>query len=619
MVIGGIGVRTLHDAFPPRLTCINEQPPPAWHRGLIVEDVAVNQLKVPAAITLDPPVHVLQARWTASLSMESLYLAFADWMLHLLRSPGKRFDLLQLGLEQAQQLQAYLCQCAMQREGKVAPCAELPANDKRFVDPAWRLWPFDVLHQCFLLQQRWWHAATTGVHGVSPHHEAVMDFVTRQWLDVLSPGNFLFTNPIVLKRTEQEDGRNLIRGALNWMEDLTRRLSGAAEPGSEHFVVGRDVAVTPGRVVLRNALIELIQYSPSTATVRPEPILIVPAWIMKYYVLDLSPENSLIRYLVAQGYTVFCMSWKNPDRSDATLSMDDYLNLGVRAALAAINTIVPHRNVHSVGYCLGGTLLSIAAAAMAREADDRLASITLLAAQTDFTEPGELALFVDESEISLLEDQMQQAGYLTATQMAGAFQMLRSYDLLWSRMINDYLLGERRSMNDLMAWNADATRMPATMHSQYLRHLYLHNDLAEGRYLVDGKPVELNDITAPLFCVATETDHVAPWHSVYKVHHLFTNEVTFLLTSGGHNAGIVSEPGHAGRRFRLLMRPRGAPTLASGAWLSRAERKEGSWWPAWVGWLNAHSGAPVAPPAVGLPGLPENELPLAPGRYVLEK
>lgn len=579
----------------------------------------MNLLKAPAAITLDPPVHALQARWSASLSVESLYLAFADWMLHLLRSPGKRFDLLQLGLAQAQQLQAYLCKCAMQHDGKVTPCAELPANDSRFADPAWRLWPFDVLHQCFLLQQRWWHAATTGVHGVSTHHQTVMDFVARQWLDVLSPGNFLFTNPVVLERTKQEGGRNLMRGVLNWMEDLLRYVSGTPESGSERFVVGRDVAVTPGRVVLRNTLIELIQYSPTTQTVRPEPILIVPAWIMKYYVLDLSPANSLIRYLIAQGYTVFCISWKNPDRGDARLSMDDYLNLGVRAALAAVNTIVPHQRVHSVGYCLGGTLLSIAAAAMAREGDDRLASMTLLAAQADFTEPGELALFVDESGISLLEDQMGQAGYLTATQMAGAFQMLRSYDLLWSRMINDYLLGERRGMNDLLAWNADATRMPATMHSQYLRRLYLDNDLAEGRYRVDGKPVELKDIAAPVFCVATETDHVAPWHSVYKVHHLFTGEVTFVLTSGGHNAGIVSEPGHPGRRFRMLKHPRGAATLASDAWLSQAERKEGSWWPAWVDWLNAHSDAPTPPPRIGLPGTRESELLPAPGCYVLEK
>ena len=577
----------------------------------------MNQLKAPAAITLDPPVHALQARWSASLSVESLYLAFADWLLHLLRSPGKRFDLLQLALSQAQQLQAYLLNSATCRQ--VKSCAQLPANDQRFTDPAWRLWPFDVLQQCFVLQQRWWHAATTGIRGVSPHHQMVMDFVTRQWLDVLSPGNFFLTNPVVLERTREQGGSNLLRGALNWMEDLIRYISGAADAGGERFRVGRDVAVTPGCVVLQNQLIELIQYSPSTEAVRPEPILIVPAWIMKYYVLDLSPHNSLIRYLVAQGYTVFCISWKNPGRADAQLTMGDYLNLGVRDSLAAVNTVLPHCRVHAVGYCLGGTLLSIAAAAMARDGDDRLASLTLLAAQMDFAEPGELGLFMDESEIALLEDQMGQVGYLSATQMAGAFQMLRSYDLLWSRMINDYLLGERRDVNDLIAWNADATRMPATMHSQYLRRLYLDNELAEGRYRVDGKPVELKDITAPVFCVATETDHVAPWHSVYKVHHLFTGQIRFVLTSGGHNAGIVSEPGRAGRRFRTLLRPRGAPTLSPETWLSRAQTTEGSWWPTWVDWLHAHSGTPLAPPAMGLPGLPADELLPAPGRYVLEK
>jgi len=601
------------------LTYINEPPPHHWQGDVIAEDRAVTHLKAPAATTLDPAVHALQARWSASLSMESLYLAFADWWLHLLRSPGKRLDLLQFGLKEAQQVQAYALKCALRSNGGPTPCAELPANDRRFVEPEWRLWPFNVLHQCFLLQQRWWHAAVTGVHGVSQHHQDVMDFVTRQWLDMLSPGNFLLTNPVVLKHTQQEGGGNLIRGALNWMDDVMRYISGAAQQGSERFTVGRDVAVTPGRVVLRNALIELIQYTPTTATVRPEPILIVPAWIMKYYVLDLSPGNSLIGYLIGQGYTVFCISWKNPDRSDAKLSMHDYQDLGVRAALAAVNTIVPHRHVHAVGYCLGGTLLSIAAAAMARDGDDRLASLTLLATQTDFTEPGELALFIDESEISLLEDEMNQAGYLSASQMAGAFQMLRSYDLLWSRMINDYLLGQHSSMNDLMAWNADATRMPAKMHSQYLRSLYLHNDLAEGRYQVDDKPVDLKDIATPLFSVATETDHVAPWHSVYKVHHLFTGEVTFVLTSGGHNAGIVSEPGHPGRRFRMLVRPRGTHALASDTWLSRAERKDGSWWPAWREWLDAHSGTPTAPPPMGLPGCAENELPVAPGRYVLEK
>lgn len=579
----------------------------------------MTQPKMPAAMTLDPPVHALQARWSASLSLESIYLAFADWMLHLMRSPGKRLDMLRLGLEQAQQLHEYVVQYLCCGPGEASPCALPPANDRRFADPEWRQWPFNWMHQSFLLQQQWWHAAVTDVHGVSRHHQDVMDFVARQWLDVFSPGNYLLSNPVVLKRTEQDGGLNVVRGALNWLGDVARRMGGLPEGGEGRFVVGRDVAATPGKVVLRNHLIELIQYAPTTEQVRPEPILIVPAWIMKYYILDLSPGNSLVRYLVGQGYTVFCISWKNPGRSDAQLSMEDYLGLGVRAALDTVSKIVPGARVHGVGYCLGGTLLSIAAAAMARDGDRRLATLSLLATQTDFTEPGELSLFIDESEISLLEDQMGQAGYLTAAQMAGAFQMLRSYDLLWSRMVNDYLLGQPRSSNDLMAWNADTTRMPATMHSQYLRRLYLDNDLSEGRYRVDGKPVELKDITVPVFCVATETDHVAPWHSVYKVHHLFTDEVTFVLTSGGHNAGIVSEPGHPGRRYRTLQRQRETATLAPEAWLARARLSQGSWWPDWVKWLAVRSSAPVTPPGMGQPGCRAESLTAAPGYYVMER
>jgi polyhydroxyalkanoate synthase len=271
-----------------------------------------------------------------------------------------------------------------------------------------------------------------------------------------------------------------------------------------------------------------------------------------------------------------------------------------------------------VGYCLGGTLLAIAAAAMARDGDHRLASMTLFAAQTDFTEPGELGLFIDESQVSLLEAQMSQTGYLTAQQMAGAFQMLRSYDLLWSRMVGEYLMGTRPPMNDLMAWNADATRMPARMHSEYLRRLFLHNDLAEGRFPVQGRPVALSDITLPVFVVGTQTDHVAPWRSVYKLHYLTVADLTFVLTSGGHNAGIVSEPGHPHRSYQLQQRPEGAAYIGPDDWLKQAPMHDGSWWPAWVQWLNAHSGELVAPPSMGNARAGYRPLADAPGHYVRE-
>jgi polyhydroxyalkanoate synthase len=349
------------------------------------------------------------------------------------------------------------------------------------------------------------------------------------------------------------------------------------------------VAVTPGKVVYRNHLIELIQYAPTTETVHAEPILIVPAWIMKYYILDLSPHNSLVRHLVAQGYTVFCISWRNPSAADRDMTMDDYRRMGIMEALEAINVIVPGEKIHATGYCLGGTLLAIASAAMARADDARLASLTLLAAQTDFTEPGELALFIDHSQMHFLESLMWNRGYLSADQMAGAFQMLRTNDLVWSRLVRDYLMGERTPMIDLMAWNADSTRMPYKMHTEYLRHLYLDNELAAGRLMVDGRPATLQNIRAPMFVVGTERDHVAPWRSVYKIHYLSDTEVTFVLTSGGHNAGIVSEPGRPGRRYRMAVKSVDGLCLSPDEWLEATDTTPGSWWDAWFAWLASRS------------------------------
>jgi polyhydroxyalkanoate synthase len=396
-------------------------------------------------------------------------------------------------------------------------------------------------------------------------------------------------------------------------------LAGLPPAGAEDFVPGRQVAVTPGRVVLRNRLIELIQYAPATPDVHAEPVLIVPAWIMKYYILDLSPRNSLVKYLVDKGHTVFMISWHNPGEADRDLGMDDYLRLGVLAALDAVNAIVPRRQVNAVGYCLGGTLLAIAAAYLGARRDDRLRSLTLLAAQTDFTEPGELSLFIDDSELNYLEDIMWRQGYLRTRQMAGAFQLLRSNDLVWSRIVNDYLLGKRQPMTDLMAWNADATRMPYRMHSEYLRRLFLKNDLFEGRYRVDDRPVALGDIRVPVFAVATETDHVAPWKSVYKINLAADTDVTFVLTSGGHNAGIVSEPGHRGRHFRLARRTDGDTYLAPDDWAAAAPERAGSWWPAWADWLAAAGSGRTAPPSTGAPAAGYAPLDPAPGRYVLER
>ena len=567
---------------------------------------------------VDPPFHAALARRFSSLSPAAGLLAASDWALHLATSPGKCMDLARLAMHQSGELAEYARERMTAGSDRQARLGVEPAvEDRRFRDPEWQQWPFNYLHQSFLFRQQWWDAATRGVRGVEKHHENIVSFAARQWLDIFSPGNQLATNPVVLKRTLQQGGANLLRGAMNAVDDLQRLAAEQGPAGVEDFVVGRDVAITPGKVVLKNRLMELIQYTPTTAAVHPEPILIVPAWIMKYYILDLSPHNSLIGYLVDQGHTVFCVSWKNPGYEDRDLGMDDYLELGFHAALDAVTTIVPGQKVHATGYCLGGTMLAIAAAAMARDGDERLASLSTFTAQTDFSEPGELGLFVDESQLSLLEAQMAQTGYLKASQMAGAFQMLRSYDMLWSRLVNEYLLGERAPMNDLMAWNADATRMPARMHSQYLRRLFLNDDLSEGRYPVDGKPVSLSNLTLPMFMVGTLTDHVAPWRSVFKLHQMSPAEITFALTSGGHNAGIVNPPGNPRRRYQLLTRPAGGSYVAPDEWLETAPQTQGSWWPAWLQWLQARSGTPVKPPRMGAGAYkPVGD---APGTYVLEK
>lgn len=568
-----------------------------------------------ATENLDQKVHAGLARMTSSLSIASALLASTDWLSHLAVSPGKRLELLGLAVKQAQQLFNYMA--ALVPAGVRQETLEPPVKDRRFAAPEWQEWPFNLWHQAFLLQEQWWCAATHGVWGVEKHHEDVISFAIRQFLDMYSPGNQLLTNPSVLKRTREQHGANLLRGMMNVGEDWQRLLANAPAAGTENFQVGKDVAVTPGKVILKNQVMELIQYAPSTKSVFAEPILIVPAWIMKYYILDLSPQNSLIKYLVDQGHAVFCISWKNPGIESRDLDMDDYLHAGFFAALEAVSHCMPKRKVHAVGYCLGGTLLSIAAAAMARDGDQRLASLTLFAAQTDFDEPGELSLFIDESQVSLLEAQMAEAGSLTAAQMAGAFQMLRSYDLLWSQLVNQYLMGERGSMNDLMAWNADTTRMPARMHSQYLRRLFLNNDLSNGRYPVAGRFVSLGDITVPTFMVGTMTDHVAPWRSVYKLHYLNSAEIAFVLTSGGQNAGIVSPPGHPHRHYQYLTSPAGAAYMSPDEWQSKAPDVEGSWWPAWHAWLQQHSGEKIKPPSLGNTAYPA--LADAPGSYVLEK
>ena len=556
--------------------------------------------------------HAAISRATQGLSPAALAQARHDWILHLASAPGKQIALLEKAARKWMKFAGYVAHTAAGHPDGDA-CIEPLPQDRRFRSEEWQEWPFNIYHQAFLLQQQWWHNATTGVPGVTCQHERVLEFTARQILDVFAPSNFLLTNPEVLHRTQKESGQNLWRGYQNLVEDIERYRGGKGPVGVENFLVGKNVATTPGKVVLRNRLIELIQYSPATKEVRPEPIVIVPAWINKYYILDLSPQNSMVKYLTEQGYTVFMISWLNPGPEDRDLGMDDYRELGVLEALAAVQEIVPDRSIHAVGYCLGGTLLSIAAAELARNSHNPIASLTFLATQIDFSEPGELQLFINESQLNFLEDMMWEQGFLDAKQMAGAFQLLRSNDLVWSRNMRAYLLGERSPMIDLMAWNADSTRMPYRMHSEYLRTLYLNNEFAEGRFVVDGRPVAFTDIVVPIFSVGTANDHVAPWRSVYKSHLLADTEITFVLTSGGHNAGIVSEPGHPHRQYQIALTSDHDRYVDPDTWAAETPTKKGSWWPEWIAWLDQRSGAPVPPPRMHMP------IADAPGTYVLQR
>jgi polyhydroxyalkanoate synthase subunit PhaC len=573
----------------------------------------------PSARDFDREFRAQLAQMTAGLAPTSFSTAWADWAAHLALSPARQRELQQDALVRAQDTFAF----ALRALGgaPVSPNEELDGRpDRRFSDTSWSQFPFNVYARAYQNSAALLHSAVAGVEGVTDYHGQLLEFAVRMLFDASSPANCLATNPELLALTRDEQGQNLVRGLQNLVEDVESTLAGGAPTGTEDFEVGKAVAVTPGKVVFRNELIELIQYAPSTKDVHAEPVLIVPAWIMKYYILDLSPRNSMVKYLVDQGHTVFMISWKNPDESDRNVGMDDYVQQGLRAALDAVSAIVPKRKVHAVGYCIGGTLLAIGAAALGRERDERLASVTMFAAQVDFSEPGELAFFINPSQLAMLEASMHKKGVLESKQMGGAFALLRAQDLVWQPAVNNYLKGRRDPMIDLMAWNADGTRMPWRMHSEYLYRLYLDNELATNRLPVAGKVVRLSDIRVPMFVVGTEADHVAPWKSVYKVDDCVrSDDFTFLLTAGGHNAGIVCGPVHPKRHYRIRTRQLVDPHLTPDEWMEESTRHDGSWWPAWQGWLAAHSGSRVKPPAMGAAAKGYGAVDDAPGRYVRQR
>ena len=549
------------------------------------------------------------------LSPLSIAAAGVDWGAHMAVSPGKMMELAVKGADMALDLAAFNARAM----GCLCTPSQSSVRDRRFSEPGWQCWPYSLMAETSIKAQEWWSSATRDVRGASPHHLDMVHFFARQWLDMISPSNFIPTNPVLTRKTVETGGANLINGWSHWMADVMDYATGKPPAPKNGFIVGKTMATTPGKVVYRNNLIELIQYEPVTDTVKKEPILIVPAWIMKYYILDLSPDNSLVDYLRRQGHTVFILSWHNPTAEDRDIGMADYRQHGVMAAIDAVSEITGGEKIHATGYCIGGTLLSIAAAAMSRDGDDRLASLSLFTTQLDFEEAGELLYFIDHSQLSRLEDLMWAQGYLKAEQLSGAFNLLRSKDLLWSRLTQEYLKGERMPINDLMAWNTDATRMPYRMHSEYLRWLYLDNDLARARYMVNGRPIAISDIKAPVFSVGTVKDHIAPWRSVYKMHLYADTEITFVLTSGGHNAGIVSEPGHPRRTYQVATKQDAEIYIPPEDWQANVPVKNGSWWPEWVAWLDKKSSGERVP--ARKPGTAKNYKAIAdaPGTYVFER
>jgi polyhydroxyalkanoate synthase len=536
-----------------------------------------------------------------------------DWYLGVANHPPRQMELARSACEKVLDSWQFVT-----RAGNGAPLAP-GAEELGFGDSAWNTWPFNVYAHTYANWVSWWQQALAPAADAPDPQSARRNFSGKLLLEAASPANFLHTNPRLLNQTAAESGQNLIRGLKHWLEDAQRMGGGGPTPGTENFQVGKDVAITPGKVVYRNRLIELLQYSPQTPKVYAEPVLITPAWIMKYYILDLSPRNSLVRYLVENGHTVFMISWKNPNAADRELGMDDYVRLGFVEALAAVRRLVPRKKVHAAGYCIGGTLLAIAAAQLAAAGDRSLASLSFFAAQVDFSEPGELSVFITPNQIAMLEAMMHKNGVLESERMGSAFALLRSRDLLWNPAVEQYVRGERPKLNDLMAWNADGTRMPWRMHSEYLERLYLRNELAQGTFTLDGKGLSLAKLQLPMFVVGTETDHVAPWRSVYKIRGLTRSaDFTFLLTSGGHNAGIVSGPVHPKRRHRLLTWHDPKRSLSPEAWLEKAPLHEGSWWPAWLGWLQQHSSARQESARATPTGKRAAALEDAPGQYVRE-
>ncbi|HUZ13644.1 MAG TPA: class I poly(R)-hydroxyalkanoic acid synthase [Caulobacteraceae bacterium] len=495
--------------------------------------------------------------------------------------------------------------------------AEPARNDRRFADPQWTTNPvFDVIKQSYLITADWLNELVGGVDGVDPLTKRRVEFFTRMLTDAIAPTNFLLSNPAALRQAAETHGESIVKGMENFAADLARgggQLS-ISQTDFSQFEVGENVATAAGKVVFQNELIQLLQFAPATETVFEVPLLIFPPWINKYYILDLRPENSLIRWLSSQGVTVFVTSWVNPDAALAARSFEDYLHEGIYAALDAVIRQTGVGQVNTVGYCIGGTLLSCALAHMAAKGDRRVVSATFFAAQQDFSDAGDLLLFTNEEWLAELEQRMDAGGgVLSGQTMADTFNALRSNDLIWSFFVNNYLMGKEPRPFDLLFWNADQTRMPRDLHLFYLRQFYGRNALAKGELVLDGIKLDLGRVDIPVYAQSSREDHIAPYRSVYKGARLFGGPTTFIMAGSGHIAGVINAP--LAQKYQHWTNPALPPTVEE--WLAGATEHPGSWWPHWREWLGARSGGqtPARDPAAG----PLEPIEDAPGSYVKVK
>ena len=516
---------------------------------------------------------------------------FVDFLGHAMRNPGHFVeanfklwqDYLNLWQHSARRLLGE----------DVPPVIEPAQGDKRFKDKDWSEHQvFDFIKQSYLLSARWLQATMGDVKGLDEKTRKKVDFYTKQFADALSPSNFLMTNPEVLRTTFESNGENLVKGLDNLLRDLERGKGQLqiTQTDMEYFEVGRNLALTPAKIVFQNDLMQLIQYEHTTEQQYRRPLVIFPPWINKYYILDLGEKNSFVKWATARGYTVFVASWVNPDSTLAQKTFEDYMREGIFAALEAIEKATGEKEVNAIGYCIGGTLLSATLAYMAAKGDNRIKSATFFAAQADFSEAGDLQVFIDDAQLASMEETMKASGgYLDGSKMATTFNMLRSNDLIWSFVVNNYLLGRDPMRFDLLYWNSDATRMPIKMHMFYLRECYRENNLAKGKMVLGGEKLDLSKVKIPVYLQSSREDHIAPYRSVYKTTKLFKGPVTFMMAGSGHIAGVINHPD--AKKYQHWTNDKLPDSVDE--WMENATEIPGSWWPHWDKWLSKHSGEKV--------------------------